>query len=385
MARQARRDATRLSAAPRVCDLLAAVDAIAPLRLAAEWDNVGLVAGAEEWPARRVLLAIDLTDAVAREALSSRVSAVLAYHPPIFKGTKSITRSASASTSMLAELLAAKVSILSVHTALDAAVGGTNDVLLDSFDVRERRPLEVVRLDATEYKLVVFAPAGIVDRLRGVLSDAGAGVIGQYSHCSYALAGRGTFFGSETTNPTIGRAGRLEFVEETRLEMVAPAARLGQIVRALYAAHTYEEPAFDLYPLSTVAGRGQVGMGRVGALRRRTRGDALLRRLRSRADLSVATVVGDLRRSFDSITAAAGSFGVRSFRDPRSLVLTGEFKHHDALELLSRGVTAIALGHYASERPALENLRTRLQDALRGAAFRIALADQSPFRPVAGF
>jgi len=153
-------------------------------------------------------------------------------------------------------------------------------------------------------------------------------------------------------------------------------------VRALYANHSYEEPAFDLYPLDELAGRGQVGLGRVGRLARPTAGRELLERLRGRIDLSIATCVGDLRRRFRFVTAAAGAFGVRDFTDPAALVITGEFKHHDALDLLRRGITAVALGHYASERLALEDLRRRLSRELPGTECRIARSDRAPFRPL---
>ncbi len=359
-------------------DVLAVLDQIAPLGRAEEWDNVGLLAGSPEWPVCHALLAIDLTDAVANEALRKRVDALVLYHPPIFKGIKSVTPDAATPTTRLADLIRAGVSIFAVHTALDVADGGTNDVLLDAFAPVERYPLEPVIDAGQQYKLVVFVPPTEVGALREALSAAGAGVIGHYHECSYELRGRGTFCGDETTNPTVGRKQRLEHVEETRLEMVVPHGRLGGVVRALYAEHSYEEPAFDLYPLQSLAGRGLVGLGRVGRLARPATGRALLRNLDGVVDLSCATVVGDLRRRFTSVTAAAGAFGVRRFRDADSLVLTGEFKHHDALELLKRNVTAVCIGHAASERPALGRLRDQLRRRLRGLRVELARSDCGP-------
>ncbi len=389
MARRLRRSARPASRAvnqsdcdratrPTVADLHAALDAIAPFELAAEWDNVGLLAGRRDSRVGRALLAIDLTDAVAREALARRTSALVLYHPPIFKGIRSVSDRAEAPTTMLAELLAARIAVFALHTALDAAAGGTNDVLLDAFDVRERMPLEPALRTEQHCKLVVFVPAAEVDRLRAALAAAGAGVIGHYGECSFALSGRGSFRGDASSNPTIGQRGVLEQVDEVRLEMIAPRRRIGEIVQALYKSHSYEEPAFDLYPLHEVVGRGAVGMGRVGVLRRPTNGRRLVERLARVADISLARVVCGLNRTFRSVTTAAGSFGVRSFCDPDSLVITGEFKHHDALELLKRGVTAIALGHDVSERPVLVRVRDRLQTALPGVEFTIAMSDLPP-------
>lgn len=367
---------------PSVADVYAALDALAPFAGAADWDNVGLLAGREEWPARRVLIALDLTDAVAREALRTKADALVVYHPPIFKELRAVTPHADGPTTMLPDLLAGRIAIISTHTAFDAAVGGTNDLLLDLFEPVARRPLEphVVADDA--YKLVVFVPAAEVDRLRSALSNAGAGVIGHYTECSFEIAGRGFFRGDETTRPTVGRKQVLEFVDELRLEMIVRRPQIADVVRALYATHSYEEPAFDLYPLHDVVGRGQVGMGRVGQLNRPQRGTVLVRRLRKAIDLSIATCVGDLKRTFRSVTAAAGAFGAGAFADADSLVLTGELKHHDALELLRRGVTAVCLGHYASERLVLDALRRCLAKVLDGASVAIAKADRAPFEPL---
>lgn len=367
---------------PTVADVYNALNAIAPFEYAGEWDNVGLLAGRREWPAKKVLLAIDLTDAVAREALAKRVDALVVYHPPIFKGIRAITDKADAPTGLLPDLLAARISILALHSALDAAAGGTNDILLDVFEPVSRYPLEPLMRDSRQYKLAVFTPAAEVGKLRRALSDAGAGVIGHYAECGFELSGHGTFRGDETTNPAVGRKQVLESVDEIRLEMVVPAARLGEVVRALYTNHSYEEPAFDLYPTRQVAGRGAVGGARVGVLEKPQRGTDLIRQISTRVDLSCAMVVGDLKRPFQSVTAAAGSFGVKAFRDPASLALTGEFKHHDALELLRRGVTAVCLGHYASERPLLDVVCAKLIDRVRGLRATVARVDGSPFKPV---
>jgi hypothetical protein len=98
-------------------------------------------------------------------------------------------------------------------------------------------------------KLVVFVPREALDNVREALFAAGAGRIGDYEHCSWYTQGTGTFRGGESTNPAVGERGREERVQELRLETVYPVEREVEVVRALRAAHPYEEPAFDLYPL----------------------------------------------------------------------------------------------------------------------------------------
>lgn len=363
----------------RVRDAAAALEQLAPLSGAADWDNVGLLAGSDDWPAMRVHVALDVTDAVAQRALDDAADLIVAYHPPIFRGTKRVTDRAEGPTRLLPDLLRSGVSVYALHTALDAAVGGTNDALLDLVGTRSRCPL-TVDTHEHEYKLVVFAPAEEVATLRTALSGVGAGVIGAYSECSYALDGRGSFLGDASTNPTLGTRQQLEYVDETRLEMVVPRARIGEAVRTLYEVHAYEEPAFDIYPLVGVGARGQAGLGRVGALDEALAGADIVRRLAEGVDLSVTQIVGDVDRTFQRVIAAAGSFGVDAFRDSEALVLTGELKHHEALQLLRRGVTALVLGHAQSEQPVLRRVAAALDEALPRCVVSVSEADAGPFQ-----
>jgi hypothetical protein len=76
---------------------------------------------------------------------------------------------------------------------------------------------------------------------------AGAGLIGDYSRCSWATLGEGTFRGGEGSSPAVGEAGADETVTEYRVETVVPDDKLAAVVAALRRAHPYEEPAFDVY------------------------------------------------------------------------------------------------------------------------------------------
>ena len=102
---------------------------------------------------------------------------------------------------------------------------------------------------AVNRKLVVFLPREALDDVREAVFAAGAGRIGDYERCSWYTAGTGTFFAGQGTDPTVGERGREERVSELRLEAVYPEEREAEVVAALRAAHPYEEPAFDLYPL----------------------------------------------------------------------------------------------------------------------------------------
>jgi hypothetical protein len=105
-------------------------------------------------------------------------------------------------------------------------------------------------MSARGFKLVWFVPESALDATRAAVFSAGAGRIGDYERCSWYTRGTGTFLGGEGTEPAIGDVGREERVEELRVETVVPAASLAAVVAALRAAHPYEEPAFDVYPLA---------------------------------------------------------------------------------------------------------------------------------------
>jgi hypothetical protein len=97
------------------------------------------------------------------------------------------------------------------------------------------------------YKLVWFVPASHLQATRDAVFVAGAGWIGDYSRCSWATLGEGSFFGGEGTQPALGEPGRDETVAEYRVETVVPPEKLAAVVAALRRAHPYEEPAFDVY------------------------------------------------------------------------------------------------------------------------------------------
>jgi dinuclear metal center YbgI/SA1388 family protein len=120
----------------RVADLVLAMEAIAPPAFAESWDNVGLVVGDRDAPLTRVLVAVDLSPAVFREIERRGCDAAVAYHPPVFQPVRRLLAG-----DLGYEAARRGLAVYSPHTALDVAEGGTNDVLADVLNVRDRRPL----------------------------------------------------------------------------------------------------------------------------------------------------------------------------------------------------------------------------------------------------
>ncbi len=367
--------------------LVQAMEKIAPVWAAADWDNVGLLAGSPDWPVRRMLLAVDLTDAVLHEAVRGRFDAILSYHPPVFRPVQRMVVDRQTPAGLAAEALANRIAVYSPHTALDAAPGGTNDTLAALCGLEDVHPLGCVAAGGPRCKLVVFVPAAQVDRVADAVFQAGAGRIGDYERCGFRLSGEGTFFGTEATDPVVGKKGRLERVEEVRMETVFARRRLAQVVAALRRAHPYEEPAFDVYPLEAVPDR-RFGLAREGRFAAAMTARKLARFLAQRTGAANVTVVGDGRRALRRAIVLVGAAGTAPFdlvSEPigcGDVVVTGEIRHHDALAYARRGATAVALGHWASERPVLTPLAARLRELLPGVATVVSRTDKEPFEPL---
>lgn len=102
------------------------------------------------------------------------------------------------------------------------------------------------------YKIVVYVPEEEGEAVRRAMGEAGAGRIGNYDHCSFTVRGIGRFRPLRGANPTIGAVGRLEEIAEERIETVCAEERLSRVLDAIRAAHPYEEPAIDVYPLAVI-------------------------------------------------------------------------------------------------------------------------------------
>lgn len=98
-------------------------------------------------------------------------------------------------------------------------------------------------------KIVVFVPKSHTDAVRKAIGDVGAGKIGNYSHCSYSVDGKGRYLPLAGAKPTIGKVGRFEEVAEERIECVCNKSVAKKVLEAIRKVHPYEEVAFDIYPL----------------------------------------------------------------------------------------------------------------------------------------
>ena len=355
-------------------DLMPILQSVAPLHLAESWDNVGLLAGDLQQNITHAMLAIDYTAPVAVETRAAGCQLVIAYHPPIFDAIKRLT-----APDPLFSAIRDNIAIYSPHTALDVADGGTNDVLADVLGLQNRRPLKPAPLLPWHYKLITFVPTAHLESLCQALFDAGAGCIGNYSHCSYRSDGIGTFFGHEGTHPAVGRPGRLEFAPESRLEVIVPSTQLQAVVAALKSNHPYEEPAFDIVQLTSPP--DNKGMGRIGTLPDVRRADliACIKAALGLGHVLVAGPTDGVVRSAACCAGACGSLINDAIAQRAGLLLTGELRHHDALKAVAGGMTVVCALHSNSERLTLHRVAQRLAGLAPQVAFVVSQADRDPF------
>lgn len=365
----------------RVVNLL---EEIAPPRLAQPWDNVGLLAGDRRSDCAGVLICIDLTQPVLAEAISAGAGLIAAYHPPIFKAISRLVADEERQEGVVFSAISQGVAIYAMHTALDAAEGGTNDVLATACGISSAEPFEPAAPESDQCKIVVFVPPEPAEGVAKAAFDSGAGVIGQYQHCSFGVTGKGSFRGGRGAHPTVGTAGRLERVEELRLEFVVPRGNVAAVVEAVRRSHPYEQPAIDVYRLEPLP--QQAGIGRAGRLARQTSLRALAAKLQAATGAVVVQVVGKPDRKLTSAAVCAGAAGRMPLDSPAArrcdVIVTGEIRHHDALAFERAGKAAVALGHWASERLVLQQVARRLRSGLKGVKVRISKADRCPFRTI---
>ncbi len=372
----------------KIKDIAAAIEEIVPLKLAQDWDNVGLLIGDPEKNVRNILLTIDITKEVLAEAKKLKAEMIVSYHPVIWDGLKKITTDVT--SSVVYNLARCGIAVFSIHTALDSALGGVNDGLAKIIGIQNAKPIgdyvdspagdNAVR-HAVHYKLVVFVPADAVNKVSNAVFAAGAGAIGNYSHCGFGAMGVGGFLPLKGAKPAIGKKGKLEKVSEVRFETIVPSQKLDACIAAIKNAHPYETPAFDVFKLYNT--RNKFGLGRIGKLAKPMRLEQIVGKIKKYTEAKAIGVVGNEKRLVKTAAVCAGYCGKLInlvIAAKVDLYLTGELKHHQALAAQEANMTCICLSHSVSERFILKNFAKQLQKKLKKVTIKISKKDADPFR-----
>ena len=341
---------------------MAVVDRLAPFDLAEPWDHVGLQVGSPDDEVRGVLVALEADGAALDEASRQECDLLLVHHPLIFEPLERLSDDSEAGR---LALRAARegVAVIAAHTNLDKARGGIADVIAELLGLEAAAPLAPAAVDSL--KLVGFVPADDADLVRKAVFAAGAGVIGEYEHCSWAVEGQGTFFGREGAKPTLGRAGRDEAVNELRLEVVFPRRLKRRVTGAYVAAHPYEEPAYDLYPVENEV--ATLGLGRLGVLPAAQPLAAFAADVAAVLRLPSLRYAGDGARLVKRVALLPGSGAeaiARGVAQVADVLVTGDVKYHEARVAQAQGLALVEAPHGVTEQEAVLRWAQTLADAL---------------------
>jgi dinuclear metal center YbgI/SA1388 family protein len=245
----------------RIQDIITALEDWAPRSLQEDYDNCGLQVGDPEAEVTSALVCLDCTEAVVEEAARHGCGLIISHHPVIFRGLKNLSGKGPVERTVLAAIRHG-IALYAIHTSLDNVITGVNA------EIAERIGLKKVRVLAPKagqlYKLVVFVPKDHAEAVRAAIFAAGAGQVGAYDECSFNTEGHGTFRGGPGTDPFVGTPGQRHTETEVRVEAILPVIRERAVLKAMIAAHPYEEVAYDLIPLANV--HQGIGSGMIGEL-----------------------------------------------------------------------------------------------------------------------
>jgi dinuclear metal center YbgI/SA1388 family protein len=347
---------------------------------AQSWDAVGLAVGDPDAVVERVLLAVDPTEEVAREAVEMRAQLLVTHHPLFLRGVHGVPQTSTGGR-VVATLVRAGCALFSAHTNADVARPGVSDALAGLLGLTGTVPLDPTPDDTGVLdKVGVYVPLADRERVFDTLAAAGAGAIGAYDRCGWWTAGSGTFRPLEGAAPVAGSVGRQEEVAEARLEMVLPRRCRAAVLAALRATHPYEEPAFDLVELVPVpavtagalAPPTTQGLGRVGDLPRPQPLSALVRQVTDALPRTACGVraTGDPDQMVRRLAVCGGSGGELAGRAAAlgaDAFLTADGRHHYVLDAVAdHGVALIDAAHWATEWPWLADAQRVLLEGLAG-------------------
>lgn len=359
-------------------ELMAILEGMAPPNWSVPKDRIGLQVGDPQAEVKGILCSLDVTEEVVDEAVRLGANWIVAHHAVLFRPLSQL-RTDEPKGRLLTKALAHQIQIYIAHTNLDTAPGGVNDVLAERLSLLDLEPLDVHWREAL-FKLAVYVPLAEEEKVRLALGAAGAGWIGQYSDCTFRVQGVGTFLPREGTQPYIGEQGRLEQVEEVRIETIVRQQDLKQVLDAMQSAHPYEEVAYDLYPL---ANQGEEhGLGRIGRLSQPLTLEQLAQQVKERYQVEGLRFVGSKEKKIRRVAILGGSganYWPQALAKGADVLITGDVGFHAAQDALAAGIALIDPGHHV-EVLAIQPWADRIKQLLaQNISIFVSQVDSNPF------
>lgn len=355
----------------KIADITRFLETVAPPVLQESYDNCGLLTGSAQTDCTGVLVTLDATEAVVEEAIRKGCNLIVAHHPVIFSGLKKINGKNQVERTVIAAIRN-DIALYAIHTSLDNIASGVNGRIADRLGLLNRSIL--FPKEQTLRKLYTFVPLAQAAAVRDALFAAGGGHIGQYSECSFAVAGTGTFKAGEGANPFVGAIGKRHEEPELKLELVFPAWLQPTLLEALLAAHPYEEVAYDIVTLSQA--QGGIGSGITGSLPEPLDPEAFLALLKLKFGTGVIRHTELPRKPIQQVAVCggAGSFLIsKSLSAGVDAYITADLKYHEFFEA-DRRLLLCDIGHYESEQFTTDLLAELLQQKF--ITFAVLKSDQ---------
>jgi len=351
------------------------LEQIAPGALQEHYDNSGLLTGSPMMELTGVLICLDCTEPVIDEAISKKANMVIAHHPILFKGLKSLTGKNYIERTII-KAIKNDIAIYAIHTNLDNIIAGVNKKFADRLGLLNTKILKPLK---NLQKLVTFVPTENTNNVLEKLHNAGAGNIGNYSECSFSVTGTGSFRPNDFAKPVVGEKNIKELVIEDRIEIVFPKYIANIIVAALKDAHPYEEVAYYLTDLENK--NQETGAGMIGELPEEMSAEAFLKHLKTSLDLSCirhTNYLGNIKNV--AIAGGAGSFLLHdALQQNADAFVTGDVKYHDFFDAESR-LMYCDVGHYESEVGTKELLYDLLTKKFTNFALHLSECITNPIK-----
>ncbi|MEQ9100113.1 MAG: Nif3-like dinuclear metal center hexameric protein [Imperialibacter sp.] len=352
------------------------LETLAPGAYQESYDNAGLIVGNSSNRVTGVLISLDATEEIVDEAIATGCNLIVAHHPIVFKGLKTLTGSNYVERTVI-KAIQHDVAIYAIHTNLDNVLDGVNAEIANIIGLENLRIL--APKSGILSKIVTFCPKDNTEEVLAALHEAGAGQIGNYDHCSFRVAGTGSFQPNDRAVPHIGTAHQLELVHEDRLELIFPSYLSQVIISTLQTAHPYEEVA---YYLSSLQNQNQeVGSGMIGTLPEPTEPEDFLGHLKQKFDLQVIKYTPVAKKIHTvAVCGGAGSFLLESAKKQSAdAFVTSDFKYHEYFD--AEGKVLVAdIGHYESEVSTKNLLHRKLKQKFTNIALRLSKANTNPVR-----
>lgn len=357
-----------------IVDLL---NTYAPPAFQESYDNSGLSIGDAECEVTGILITLDITPDVLKEAEAKHCNLVISHHPLIFRPVKSLTGK-TVQEQIIIQAIRSNLCIFSLHTNLDSIAGGVNTVLADQIGLANQKILRPRK--GLLKKLVTFCPDSHAEQVRQAIFSAGAGMIGNYDSCSFNASGTGTFKPNVNARPFVGETAKLHFEPEIRIETIFPGHLENAIKSALIESHPYEEVAYDIYPIENEF--PLAGSGVIGELKRESSFGNFLQLIKEKLNLSHVRYVEGKSKKINKVAVCGGS-GTFLIADALAArcdaFITADIKYHDFQDAAGQ-LHLIDAGHFETEILSRDLIKNILSEKFPKFAVHTSMVNTNPIK-----